>query len=209
MTDQQTDLRHREDGFDADGLPPGADLVDGPQFDEYDEYDELEAGYDESALDESLDEWEGYVAAARRTPPPPNSRPWFRDPRWLFGLIALAAAALVVATVLLVTGRGSGEIPTAPELSTRTASNTTGAPSPRSAPPQESAPESTSSSSTTPTSATTTAEEPSAVEIPASVQPSESAAEAPPEPPSSRNQSPAGPRINVTRTPMSFSPGKH
>jgi hypothetical protein len=209
MTDQQTDLRYREDGYDADDFPSGVDLVDGPRtdmYDEYDEYDEYE--YDDgSALDESLDDWDGYAAAARR--PPPESRPWYRDPRWLFGLIALAAAALVVATVLLVTGRGSGEIPTAPELTTRTPASTIGVPSFRNAPPQEPASESASSSATTPTSASSASEVPSVVDIPASVEPSASAAEAPPEPIAGPNKSPAGPRINVTRTPMSFSPGKH
>jgi len=197
MTEQQTDLRYREGPID---------LVDGP-IDEHDDgsYDGYD-GYDYHD-GSALDEWDGFVATARRTPPS-ESRAWYRDPRWLFGLIALAAASLVVATVLLVTGRGTGEIPTAPELTTRTPASTTGAPSPRNTPPPEPASESTSSSAATPTSASSTADVPSGADIPASVEPSASAAEAPPGPAANLNESPSGPRINVTRTPMSFSPGK-
>jgi hypothetical protein len=202
MTDQPTALRYHEDGYDADGYPPGYG--------------------GESALDESLDElddWDGsYLPAARRPQPPRDSRPLYRDPRWLFLLIALAAAALVVATVLLVTGRGSGEIPTAPGLGTRTPANTTSAPSPSGAPPSpsQSAESASASSSSTPASPTSSpssttpaSEEPAAVDVPEQQQPTASAAEPPPPPAASQNRSPSGPRINVTRTPMSFSPGKN
>ena len=210
MTDQQI-LRHHADGYAADVLPRSQDAADETGFPQPDyaqpEYDESGYGHGGEWDGGQWDggewdggEWDGYVAAARPTTPPRVLRPWYRDPRWLFGLIALAAAALIVATVLLITGRRSGEIPTAPELTTRTPSSATSAPSPRSTPPGPSV-----SPTTTPTSAASTTEQPSAVDIPAAVPPMASAAEPPPEPTASR----AGPRINVTRTPMSFSPGKH
>ncbi len=178
-------------GYDEDGY---LFAEDGPYFAEGDHGE---------PLDGSFDEWDGYLTP-RPTPPSRVSRPWYRDPRWLFGLIALAAAALVVATVLLVTGRVSGEIPTAPELTTRTPSSATSAPSPRSAPPRQS-----ESPTTTSTSAASTTEEPSAVDNPAADPPTASGAETAPQPTASQSAKPAGPRINVTRTPMSFSPGKH
>ena len=190
MTDQQTGLRH--DGHDADELPW--------------------AGYAEP-LDDTFDAWDGdewdgdtgdVDTWGRPAAPAQPARPWFRDPRWLFGLIGLAAAALVVATVLLLTGRGSGEIPTAPELTTRTPAGTTSVPSPRTAPPSASA------SPTTSASASSSSEEPGPVDIPEPAQPAPSATEAPSESAAAnQSKSPAGPRINVTRTPMSFSPGKH
>jgi hypothetical protein len=148
------------------------------------------------------DEWDGYAAAPRSTAAPRASRPWYRDPRWLFGLIALAAAALVVATVLLVTGRGSGEIPTAPELTTRTPAVPSGTPRPEPRVPESASP-------TTTTSASSTSEQSSPVDSPAPEQPAVSLPEVPEAPPAvSPTKSQAGPRINVTRTPMSFSPGQ-
>jgi len=147
-----------------------------------------------------IDDWGPYPV--ERAQPP--AAPWFRNPRLLFGLIAVAAAALVVATVLLITGRQSGEIPAAPQLSTRTTPNTPSASStPR--PPSEPA-------SSTPPSSSPSAESP-AVDTGESPAPAES--EQPAEPPiaplpsPAASQSPAGPRINITRTPMSFTPGKH
>lgn len=206
MTDQRTELRSGEDGYDADGYSDseyiesdGGDLLP----DDWDVPGEWDLPDEWDALDD--DEWDAYVAPRPAAPERPSPR-WYRDPRWLFGLIALAAAALVVATVLLVTGRGSGEIPTAPELTTRTPASTTSTPSPSSTSPRES----TSSPSTTPTSASSTSEEPGAFDAPPPVEPTAEVAEASPEPPApTQSRSPAGPRINVTRTPMSFSPGKN
>ncbi len=209
MTDQQTDLGRLEDGYDA-GQYAADDYAETQYID--DGYDESEYahGYDDPKFGDSLDpwaddwdgsEWDGI--RPRPAAPPQVSRPWYRDPRWLFALIALAAAALVVATVLLVTGRNSGEIPTAPALTTRTPASSTSTPSPRNAIPSAS----TSAPSTTP--ASSTPEEANAVDIPAPVEVT-ATAEPPAEAPApSQSQSPAGPRINVTRTPMSFSPGKH
>ena len=184
-------------GYDDMPLNAGSDdiPVDAPSDDEWD-------------VDEwDVDGWEGSVDP-RRTPPPRVHPTWSRDPRWLFVLIGLAAAALVVATVLLVTGREAGENPTEPELGgTRTPASTTSSPSPSSAP---SSPPPSASSSTTPTSASSTFEEPGAVDVPAPVRPTASIAELPAEPGAeSPNKGSSGPRINVTRTPMSFSPGKH
>ena len=64
-----------------------------------------------------IDDWDTHTVEQTQH----RAAPWFRNPRLLFGLIAVAAAALVVATVLLITGRESGEIPTAPQLRTRAA----------------------------------------------------------------------------------------
>jgi type IV secretory pathway VirB10-like protein len=151
------------------------------------------------------DDWDSYAPDDWQRNPGEPAQParssWFRNPRLLFGLIAVAAAALVVATVLLITGKQSGEIPSTPELSSRAT------PSARSTPrqPFESTP-------STPPSPPLDAEtpSPSVEETAAPVEP-EPAAEPPaPAPPSttaSQSRRPAGPKINVTRTPMSFTPG--
>lgn len=215
MTDQQTDLRRHEQGYDADEYQTGYGDDGYPEGHPNGDAD----GYHEAAIEEPLDDWDADEwdadewdvddwdgAPTRRTTPPAVSHPWYRDPRWLFGLIALAAVALVVATVLLVTGRDSGEIPTTPELTTRTPASSTSAPTPRSSArsPSTSASESTASTSAP---ASSTAEETGAVDVAPPVEPTASATE-PPAPPAP-SHSPAGPRINVTRNPMSFSPGKH
>lgn len=154
------------------------------------------------------DEWDGYPdeywAGYTAEPPTPPGPAWFHNPRLLFGLIGVAAAALVVASVLLITGKDSGEIPTARHLSTRTAPAT---PSERSTPPPAEPPSSTASSSP---SAETSSPVPEDAPLPEeSQQPAESAAPPPPAPETGLNKSGAGPKINVTRTPMSFTPGKH
>lgn len=148
-----------------------------------------------------VEDWGTYPA----DPPPPPGPPWFRNPRLLFGLIAAAAACLVVATVLLITGKDSGEIPTSRHLSTRPAPET---PSERSAPrpPGRSSSATPSSSSSAESSSSPAEEAPPPAEP---QQPAESAAPPPPAPEAGQNKSPAGPKINVTRTPMSFTPGKH
>lgn len=138
---------------------------------------------------------------------PPAAAPWFRNPKLLFGLIAVAAAALVVATVLLITGRQSGEIPTARQLSTRTAPTT---------PPSQSSTPRAPSESSAPSSSSPNAESSPAgsAESPVPAEPAQPAGppEAPapaPAPTAGQGKSPAGPKINVTRTPMSFTPDKH
>jgi len=137
-------------------------------------------------------------------PVQPAKAPWFRNPRLLFGLIAVAAAALVVATVLLITGKQPGEIPTTPDLGTRAI------PRARSTPraPSKPAPSTPVPSSPTAETSSGSAEETAAPAEPE--QPAEPpAAPLPPSPTAGQSKSPAGPRINVTRTPMSFTPGKH
>ena len=147
------------------------------------------------------DDWDTYPVVE---PVQPAKAPWFRNPRLLFGLIALAAAALVVATVLLITGKQSGEIPTKPDLSTRAT------PSARSTPRAPSRPTPSTPVFSSPTAETSSpsaeeTETPAAPEQP--VEPP--ASPLPPSPTASQSKSPAGPKINVTRTPMSFTPGKH
>lgn len=155
--------------------------------------------------DDADQHWDWDVSAGpqpAQVPPPP----WYRGPKLLLGLIGLAAATLVVATALLVGGRFSGEIPTSRQLDTRTAtatprSSAATAPTPTSAEPQP-----TSTTSQSSESATLSATEPPAgvdqpVEPVAPAPPA--AAPAPAAPPPKRDE---GPRINVTRTPMSFTP---
>jgi hypothetical protein len=185
MTDRQTPLR--QDGHDADDNWP----------------DGWAGSLDD--WDDSLDGWDGRAAPAHSAAPPRVGRPWFGDQRWLFGLIGAAAAALVVAAVLLITGRDSGQIPTAPDLSTRAPTNTTTALTPRVGPPSSP----TSVSATSVSAASSTSELPSPVETPDPIQSATSATELPPEPSSAnRTKNQDAPQINVTRTPMSFSPGK-
>lgn len=176
----------------------GDDWDDPPTLDDWDDYPEYGANSEYRGADQGA---------------PPQVSAWFRNPRWLFGLIALAAAALVVATVLLVTGRGSGEMPTAPQLSTRTSPTTASTPASRSAPPPRATSSSTSTSpSTSPSDSTSEspAEEPAEEPGQEPALPAESAPPSATEPASSSaSRSPAGPRINVTRTPMSFTPGRH
>lgn len=135
--------------------------------------------------------WARYWNEAPTAAPKP---PWYRNTRVLLAVITVAAAALVVAAVLLVTLsktdfnqttqlRSINPAPTATEtLPTEIASAT---PAPTTAPAQE--------------SDMTPAQSP------------EPSADAPPPPPVPRSVEPThsdGPRINVTRTPMSFTPGQ-
>lgn len=131
----------------------------------------------------------------RRTPPPP-AIPWYRSPGMLLLLIGLAAAVLVIAAALLVTGRQSGKIPARPRLETRTSAPVPQIRASSTAPRTSSSPPSTSQA------AEESAESGIEEVTPEPAEPSPSAAP----PPATR--SPQGPRINVTRTPMSFTPGK-
>lgn len=161
-------------------------------YDGYDGYD----GFD--GLDEAT--WDDYPS---QTPPAPHrtAPPWYRSPRLLLVLIGLAAAVLVVATALLMTGRQSGEIPATPRLESRTSAELS--PTPASA-TQTRTPTSTTAPSTTEQS-TEESTEPEVTAEPAEPLPPAPASAAPP---ASQSRSPEGPRINVTRTPMSFTPGK-
>ena len=166
-----------------------------------------DSGWDDGAWDDGA--WAG--APAGRPPQPPGP-PWYRSPRLLLTLIGLAAAVLVVAAALLVTGKYSGEIPAGERLDSRTsAAVPAGSASARetvSATATSSA-TSTRSSETSPTSpspSSSPSAEPGPEPPPEPAEPAPSAA---PPPPASQPRNPGGPRINVTRTPMSFTPGKH
>lgn len=141
--------------------------------------------------------------AVQEAPPP-----WYRGPKLLLGLIGLAAATLVVATALLVGGRFSGEIPTSRQLDSRTATPSQ-KPRTTASSTAEAQPTSTTSKSTEPTDSTesTTAspsEPPTVDQAPEPLgPPPPSDAPAPSQP---APKPPDGPRINVTRTPMSFTP---
>lgn len=171
------------------------------------------AADDAGAFDDGAG-WDGYLdadgsylgdewTAISRPPAPAPSTPWFRNPALLFGLIAVAAAALVVASVLLITGRQSGEIPTAPHLSTRA---TPSSAVERSTAQQSSEPSATATSSPVESSPSEAVE---SVEPGAPQQPAQPAAPAAPPPAAEQTRIPTGPNLNVTRTPMSFTPGKH
>jgi hypothetical protein len=147
-----------------------------------------------------IDDWAAYPVEDRQPPP----APWYRNPRLLFGLIAVAAAALVVATVLLITGRKSGEIPSTPQLSIRTTPTTPSERSSSRAPSESSTPASSPASAES--SPVGTDESPPAAEP---AQPAEDSAAPVPSPAGGQGKKPAGPKINVTRTPMSFTPGNH
>lgn len=123
--------------------------------------------------------------------------PWYRGPKLLLPLIGLAAAALVVSTALLVGGRFSGEIPTSRQLDNRTATATPRTSAPAAAEPR---PVTTTPPPESPTS--------SAEPVPGLQQlPEPAPPPAPPAPPAApAPKRSEGPRINVTRTPMSFTP---
>ena len=146
--------------------------------------------------------------------PEPGRAPWYRSPGPLLALISVATATLVVAVALVITD--SGEIPTRPALGTKTVS--TGAPSPSRAAPTADAPEPSTPAPASAEESTAEEEPPAPAEV---VRAAEQAAPSAAPPPAARpvdNPGPVegsnveggisdGPRINVTRTPMSFSPG--
>ena len=134
--------------------------------------------------------WARYWNEAPVAAPKP---PWYRNSRVLLAVITVAAAALVVAAVLLVTLskadfnqtkqlRSINPVPTA--TATRPAEIAGATPALTTAPEQES--ELTPAASPVPS-----ADAPPPLPVPRSVDPNHS----------------DGPRINVTRTPMSFTPG--
>ena len=142
--------------------------------------------------------WDGddfRPAAARPAP-----KPWFRSSGLLLAAIGMAAAALVVATALLVAGNFSGVIPAKTRLGTRATTAET----------RPTAPSRTPQSSASTSASTTNATVSSTAEAPAP-----SAEVAPP--PTTRSSAPpavvprpiGGPEVELTRTPMSFSPTVH
>ena len=139
-------------------------------------------------------------------PPVPVRRPWHRNPAVLIGLIAAASTALVVAAVLLLAG-DPADSPTRlkPIISTTAVSVPPSDEPPAAGEPTiaESAAETTSA--TGPESATAEGD------VPEAGAPAEAPAEAPAQPPISARDDGSGdsegPRINVTRSPMSFTPG--
>lgn len=181
--------------WDVDSWPVSVDPPD-------DAVDELWDPEAELWDPDSESEWDWDSIPVQPSPPP--SPPWFRSPRLLLALIGLAAAMLVVATALLVGGRFGGQIPTSPQLNIRT-----GAPSPSStANPAPREPSRTTTPPSTSASPTTSAPVETPPDQPVAPEPAESA---PPPPPAEQPAAEApkrsnGPRINVTRTPMSFTP---
>lgn len=134
-------------------------------------------------------------------PTAPARRPWHRNPIVLLGLIAAASVALATAAVMLLTTAGRDDSPTRvrPTIKTTAVSVSPSQRVPQTTPTSRS-PETTPGTSTSASSdaASTAAENPAAP------------TEAPAQPPSARptgSGEPGGPRINVTRSPMSFTPG--
>lgn len=149
---------------------------------------------DPSLWDED-DSWAGHPMSRSAV-----KSPWYRSPGLLLALIGLAAATLVVAAVLLVTGEPSGETPARLRPDTGTTPALSSPPErPSVTPPAPSTSDSASSSTAEPDEPAEPLPpvEPAPVEQPA---PSASVA---PEPPID----PVEPRVSLTRTPMSFSPG--
>ena len=135
--------------------------------------------------------WARYWNEAPTAPPKP---PWYRNSRVLLAMITVAAAALVVSSVLLVTldGAGFNQTKQLRSINPGTSAAVTTAPQTVSATTQAPIPSPASESA----SESITAPEPSA------------SAEPRPLAPGTPNLNPSdGPRINVTRNPMSFTPG--
>ncbi len=151
--------------------------------------DEYDARYDD-AYDDAYVRW--------AEPEPAVRRPWHRNPIFLLGLIAAASVALAVAAVLLLTSDRAENSPAKLKPTIRTTAVVI--------PPSASASETSAAETTTDTSAeaTTSETESPESEIPAAT------AESPAPMPSARDsgsEESDGPRINVTRSPMSFTPG--
>lgn len=148
-------------------------------------YEDLGAWF----TDDLLPGWARYWNEAPTAPPKP---PWYRNSKVLLTMITAAAAALVVATALLVT------LSSADFNQTRQLRGINPAPI---APTTETAP--IAATPSPPAQAETETEPQPAADPTAS-------ADAPPPPPAPRmadaNNS-DGPHMNVTRAPMSFTPG--
>ena len=137
--------------------------------------------------------WARYWNEAPAAPPKP---PWYRNSRVLLTMIAVAAAALVVATVLLLILDGPGFNQTEPLRSISPPTTAEAIPATE-----------TAGATPLPTTASETAPE-TAAETAAAEGPAASAEQPPPPtaPRSAGSDRSDGPRINVTRTPMSFTP---
>lgn len=131
--------------------------------------------------------WARYWNEAPTAPPKP---PWYRNSRVLLAMITAAAAVLVVASVLLVTLDGAGFNQTRQLRSINPATTAAVTTAPQSA-------------SATPLPTPSPVSELQSAPAP---EPSVSA-EPPPAPRTPEANLSDGPRINVTRTPMSFTPG--
>jgi hypothetical protein len=125
-----------------------------------------------------------------------------RTPVLLLVLIGMAAATLVVATALLVTGSFSGEISSNPRLETPTSAPDPITPTRTRPATASSAVPAPSTSAVVSSSAATVEPGPEVAPAPTDQAPTVSQ---PPAPASERTGS-EGPRLNVTRTPMSFTP---
>lgn len=157
-------------------------------------------GYDDT-YDDTFVHWDD--------PEPAVRRPWHRNAGILIGLIAASSTALSVAFVLLVTGGPSVDSPA--RLRPAIRSSAVEAPPAEPAKPSETAAADDDTANGTETD-TAPADEPTeeaAAEAPEAHAPAPPADEpAPaPAPRDSSADKPNGPRINVTRNPMSFTPG--
>jgi len=132
--------------------------------------------------------WARYWNGAPTAPPKP---PWYRNSRVLLAMIIVAAAVLVVASVLLVTLDGAGFNQTGQLRSINPATSAPATTAPQSA-----------SATTQPTPSTV-----SELQTATATAPDASAEPPPPAPRTPDANLSDGPRINVTRSPMSFTPG--
>lgn len=164
----------------------------------YEEVSYAEPEWDWDSEPEADQYGDPYADTYVRWPEPetPIRRPLHRNPVILLGLIAAASVALSVAAVLLLTDSRDADAPTKLKPTIRTTAVVL--------PPSESASEPSAVETTPETSADEASATESAEEIPAAP------TEAPAPVPSARGggeDNSDGPRINVTRSPMSFTPG--
>lgn len=148
------------------------------------------------------DEWAGWDDYRIADAQPPAGPPWYRRPGLILALIVTAATALVVALALLIAGDGLGRTQDAPlpiRLSPPAPTplpTPSGTPSADPAPPVEARPE---PSPTEPPESDPGLQGTTEAPVPVGEAPSAAAERG--------TQDSPGPRINVTRAPMSFRPG--
>lgn len=152
----------------------------------------------EDSYDDTFVHWDEPAAAVRR--------PWHRNPGILIGLIAASSAALSVASVLLVAGNTPVDSP----ARLRPVIRSTAVPEPPPQMPAEAstpvaAPELPGDEPTAEVQAAEVAES----DVPVALVEESAPNSAAPPPRDTRGESAdsEGPRINVTRNPMSFTPG--
>lgn len=207
---QSEDLTHApEQGYAEDWLEDQWQDQYGDQYaDQYADWsDEHYEDWSDDQYDDEYVHW--------YEPPPRVRRPWHRNPAVLIGLIAAASAALAVAAVLLLAGDPADDTPTRlkPIIGTTAVSVPPSDESPVVGEPAtaESAAETTSASTEASASESASAEgEAAGAQVPEADAPAEAPADAPAPPISARDDGSGdseGPRINVTRSPMSFTPG--